>query len=251
MSSRISSYSAIDSDLHLKLDTMKASPVISFVGRMIYSKGPHLFLMTLPYIFHEYPDARVFFIGSGKLRGALEMVLGALKDKNLDLLLTFSREGQDLEEGAPFKELSHLKNFITSLIESDEIYSYMDMASKMDLNKITFTGNLSHDILPTFMSYSDLLVVPSIFPESFGMIALEGMYMGNIPVTFDHSGLSEVVPLESNKVPFDERAVKNLRDKIIENCRENVNPDSRRYFKDYAEKFSYENICNMLIDTAQ
>ncbi|GLI57625.1 hypothetical protein PM10SUCC1_31390 [Propionigenium maris DSM 9537] len=244
---KVEGYSSTDSDLHLKIDSLDASPVISFVGRFIFSKGPHLFLMTLPYIFNKYPNARIFIIGSGKLRGALEVILGALKSRNLSFLLNFSQEGHEMEEGTTFGELSYFKRFIEELIEEQRMEEYLSMAAAMDIERVTFTGNLSHNLLPTMMSHSDLLVVPSIFPEAFGMIALEGMYMGNIPVTFDHSGLSEVVPFPENKVSFDGRAVANLTEKILKNCDEKISKENKEFFKNYAENFSYEKICEELI----
>ncbi len=246
-SAKIEGYSSTDSDLHLKVDSLDVTPVISFVGRFIYSKGPHLFMMTLPYIFNRYPNARIFLIGSGKLRGVLEVILGALKSRNLSFLLNFSQDGHEMEEGTTFDELRYFKRFIDELIEDERMEEYLDMASEMNLERITFTGNLSHNLLPTMMSHSDLLVVPSIFPEAFGMIALEGMYMGNIPVTFDHSGLSEVVPFPENKVSFDGRAVANLTEKILKNCDEKISKENKRFFKRYAENFSYEKICEELI----
>ena len=247
ISAKVEGYSSTDSDLHLKIDSLDSTPVISFVGRFIYSKGPHLFLMTLPYIFNRYPNARILVIGSGKLRGVLEVILGALKNRNLSFLLNFSQSGHEMEEGTTFGELSYFKKFIEELVEEERMEEYLNMAAEMDLERITFTGNLSHNLLPTMMSHSDLLVVPSIFPEAFGMIALEGMYMGNIPVTFDHSGLSEVVPFPENKVSFDGRAVANLTEKILKNCSEKISKENKKFFKRYAENFSYEKICEELI----
>ena len=71
--------------------------------------------------------------------------------------------------------------------------------------------------------------------------------MGNIPVTFDHSGLSEVVPFPENKVSFDGRAVANLTEKILKNCNEKISKENKKFFKRYAENFSYEKICEELI----
>lgn len=247
IASKVGSYSSTDKDLNLKLRFENGSPVISFVGRLIYSKGPHLFMMTLPYIFKKYPKAKVMFIGAGKLRGTLEVILGALKSKNLSFLLNFAQGGSIMEEGTPFEDLSYFRGFIEELVKKEKMEEYLEMGSSIDLDRVVFTGNLSHEILPTVMSTSDMLVVPSIFPESFGMIALEGMFLGNTPIAFDHSGLSEAVPKKENKVKFDERLVFNLRDTLLKNCQENISKESKTYFKEYAENFSYEKICKRLI----
>ena len=249
ISSKVNSFSSIDKELNLKLNVEESGPVIAFVGRFIYSKGPHLFLMTLPYIFREFPDAKILFIGSGKIRGVLEVLLSALKNGNLSLLLNFSEEGQKLEEGRNYDELFYFKNFIDELIKNNHIEEYLKLASAINMEQIIFTGNLSHDLLPTVLADSDVLVVPSIFPEAFGMIAIEGMFLGNVPVTFDHSGLSEVIPLEKNKVPFNERAVCNLAKSILNSCKKDVSQEKKEFFRNYAKNFSYEKICEKLLDS--
>lgn|GEM_PF-3021304 len=248
ISSKVESFSSIDKELHSKLDLPHDGPVIAFVGRFIYSKGPHLFLMTLPYILREFPKAKILLIGSGKIRGVLEVLLSAVKNKNLSLLMNFSEEGQKLEEGTTFDELFYFKCFMEELTASGKIEEYLELASAINMDQIIFTGNLSHELLPTVLSNSDVLVVPSIFPESFGMIAIEGMFLGNAPVTFDHSGLSEVIPLDENKVPFNEKAVYNLANTIIKSCKKDVSRESKDFFKNYATNFSYKKICTMLMD---
>jgi glycosyltransferase involved in cell wall biosynthesis len=45
------------------------------------------------------------------------------------------------------------------------------------------------------------MVVPSTFPEAFGMVAAEGAASGVLPVCADHSGLAEVTAVLSEEVP--------------------------------------------------
>ena len=42
------------------------------------------------------------------------------------------------------------------------------------------------------LALADVAVVPSIFPEAFGMVAAEAAATGCPPVVADHSGLAEV-----------------------------------------------------------
>lgn len=55
-----------------------------------------------------------------------------------------------------------------------------------------FTGPLEHRHLRHLLALSDLCVVPSVFPEAFGMVAAEAAAAGCPPVVARHSGLAEV-----------------------------------------------------------
>jgi glycosyltransferase involved in cell wall biosynthesis len=55
-----------------------------------------------------------------------------------------------------------------------------------------FTGALEHRHLVELLPLCDVSVVPSIFPEAFGMVAAEAAAAGVPPVVAGHSGLAEV-----------------------------------------------------------
>jgi glycosyltransferase involved in cell wall biosynthesis len=55
-----------------------------------------------------------------------------------------------------------------------------------------FTGALDHRHLVHLLPLCDVAVVPSIFPEAFGMVAAEAAAAGVPPLVADHSGLAEV-----------------------------------------------------------
>ena len=57
---------------------------------------------------------------------------------------------------------------------------------------ISFAGRLEHDEVAGVLPASDAMVVPSTFPEAFGMVAAEGAACGVLPVCAEHSGLAEV-----------------------------------------------------------
>ena len=54
------------------------------------------------------------------------------------------------------------------------------------------TGRLEHDELAELLPACEALVVPSTFPEAFGMVAAEAAACGALPVSAAHSGLAEV-----------------------------------------------------------
>jgi glycosyltransferase involved in cell wall biosynthesis len=55
-----------------------------------------------------------------------------------------------------------------------------------------FTGPLEHRHLVHLLALADACVVPSIFPEAFGMVAAEAASAGCPPLVARHSGLAEV-----------------------------------------------------------
>ncbi|HSB39448.1 MAG TPA: glycosyltransferase, partial [Gaiellaceae bacterium] len=55
-----------------------------------------------------------------------------------------------------------------------------------------FTGPLEHRHLVHLLPLADATVVPSIFPEAFGMVAAEAAAAGSPPLVARHSGLQEI-----------------------------------------------------------
>ena len=65
-----------------------------------------------------------------------------------------------------------------------------------------FTGALEHRHLVHLLPLADAAVVPSIFPEAFGMVAAEAASAGTPPLVARHSGLREIAEgLESEYPP--------------------------------------------------
>ena len=58
--------------------------------------------------------------------------------------------------------------------------------------RVLFTGALEHRHLVYLTAFADAVVVPSIFPEAFGMVAEEAASAGCPPVVARHSGLAEI-----------------------------------------------------------
>jgi glycosyltransferase involved in cell wall biosynthesis len=66
-----------------------------------------------------------------------------------------------------------------------------------------FTGALEHRHLVHLLPLVDVAVVPSIFPEAFGMVAAEAAAAGVPPLVADHSGLTEVAAGIAREYPRD------------------------------------------------
>ncbi|HEY1369069.1 MAG TPA: glycosyltransferase family 4 protein [Gaiellaceae bacterium] len=68
-----------------------------------------------------------------------------------------------------------------------------------------FTGPLEHRHLTHLLPLGDVCVVPSIFPEAFGMVAAEAAAAGCPPLVARHSGLAEVAEGLEAEYPPDRR----------------------------------------------
>jgi glycosyltransferase involved in cell wall biosynthesis len=85
-----------------------------------------------------------------------------------------------------------------------------------------FTGPLEHRHLAALLPLCDVAVVPSIFPEAFGMVAAEAAAAGVPPLVARHSGLAEVAegieagypPERAPLASFANGDVAELRDKL-------------------------------------
>jgi glycosyltransferase involved in cell wall biosynthesis len=68
-------------------------------------------------------------------------------------------------------------------------------------DRVIFTGRLDHEELARVLPLCEALVVPSTFPEAFGMVAIEGAACGVLPISAEHSGLAEVSEVLAEAVP--------------------------------------------------
>src|SRR5512132_3075373 len=77
-----------------------------------------------------------------------------------------------------------------------------------------FTGPLEHRHLVHLLPLADVCVVPSIFPEAFGMVAAEAAAAGVPPLVARHSGLAEVAAGVEAEYPADLRDLASFQDDL-------------------------------------
>ena len=70
-----------------------------------------------------------------------------------------------------------------------------------------FTGPLEHRHLVRLLPLADAVVVPSIFPEAFGMVAAEAAAAGVPPLVARHSGLAEIAAALEEAYPERHRSL--------------------------------------------
>jgi glycosyltransferase involved in cell wall biosynthesis len=94
---------------------------------------------------------------------------------------------------------------------------YRDELQAMAGPNVLFTGPLEHRHLVHLIPLTDVTVVPSIFPEAFGMVAAEAAAGGSLPLVAKHSGLAEIADaLEEAGIPaaFESGNVDDLVEKL-------------------------------------
>ena len=159
--------------------------IVSYVGKLIVSKGVDLLLAAWPLVVERVPDARLVVVGFGTYRAALERFVDALRGADVETLRDIAARGRELEGGPP-GELRYLNAFL------DTIDDAWLRAAPAAAERVHFTGRLEHDDLPLLLPACEAQVMPSTFPESFGMVAAEAAACGALPLSANHSGMAEV-----------------------------------------------------------
>ena len=151
-------------------------PTIMFVGKLIRSKGVHDLLAALGRMAHG--GARVVIVGYGGFEDELQQLARALQRGDVSSIRSISESAAD----GPLTSVLQLMN------DGAMDAGYFERAASFD---IQFTGRLEHGPLSEVLPSADVLVVPSIVPEAFGMVAAEAAACAVLPIVPDHSGISE------------------------------------------------------------
>jgi glycosyltransferase involved in cell wall biosynthesis len=121
-------------------------------------------------------------------------------------------------------------------------------------DRVLFTGPLEHRHLVHLIPLADVTVVPSIFPEAFGMVAAEAAAGGSLPLVARHSGLAEIAEaLEEAGVPagFESGNVSDLTEKLQTSLalpeaeRARLARTARRVVE---ERWSWANVADRLLE---
>lgn len=235
--------------------------IVTFVGKLIVSKGVDLLVAAWPLVHSAVPDARLCMVGFGTYREGVERLAHELRDGDLEAAREIARRGRELE-GGPSGELRYLTRFLDSL-GGDGGEEYLAAASEA-MKRVHFTGRLEHDDLPGLLCASEAQVVPSTWPEAFGMVAAEAAACGALPVSAAHSGLAEVSRQLAEALPEDlrqllsfelgEDAVEQIADRLIRwlELPAERREQARRALSDLArERFSWEGVASGVIAAAE
>jgi glycosyltransferase involved in cell wall biosynthesis len=149
--------------------TGSRAPFVGYFGKLIPQKGPQLLLQAVARL-GAGSSVQTIVVGFGSFREWLHALVAGLDAGDVDAVRWIaSTTGIDLE------------------LTGEEIEAAAGLAGG-----VTFTGRLDHRYAPGTLAAVDVLVVPSVLDEAFGIVAIEGAAAGAVPVVARHSGLAEV-----------------------------------------------------------
>jgi glycosyltransferase involved in cell wall biosynthesis len=136
------------------------------------------------------------------------------------------------------------------------------LEARADPERVLFTGLFEHRHLVHLLPLAEVCVVPSIFPEAFGMVAAEAAAAGCPPLVARHSGLAEIAEgLEAEYPPelrrlasFATGDVADLRAKLQMllalpgHDRQTLSAASRRAAE---ERWSWASVAERLLDASR
>jgi glycosyltransferase involved in cell wall biosynthesis len=234
---------------------------VTFVGKLIVSKGVDLLVAAWPLVLAAVPDAKLVIVGFGGYRDALERLVAALAAGDLPTVRGLAAEGR-AAEGGPHAPLMLLDAFLDDLDAAPDRDRYLAAARRLP-GRVVLTGRLEHEELAPLLAASEAQIVPSTFPEAFGMVAVEAAACGALPVVADHSGLGEVRAILAGAVPVGARAwlgfatgpraVRDLGDRVIAwmQAPEALREATREGLETVArERFSWDGVARGVVSAA-
>jgi glycosyltransferase involved in cell wall biosynthesis len=239
-----------------KLDPRR-DRIVSYAGKLIVSKGVDLLLAAWPLVVARVPEARLVVVGFGTYRQTLGRFVEALGRKDIQTLHGIAARGRELE-GGPLGELRYLRAFLETV--NDAWLRTAPVAAA----RIHFTGRIEHGDLPALLSACEAQVMPSTFPEAFGMVAVEAAACGALPLSASHSGMAEVTATLAPALPDGLRpllsfeigpgAVQEIADKLVAWL--TLDATQREHAKstlanEAARRYSWENVASGVIAAAQ
>jgi glycosyltransferase involved in cell wall biosynthesis len=171
-------------------------PLVVFVGKLIVSKGVDLLLAAWPLVRAGHPGVRLQVAGFGAYEDGLKRLAAALDRGDLEDARAVAAAGWGLEGGEE-KPLSILSAFL-----ADPPAGYAE-AARAAAGSVEWIGRLEHDQVAELFPRADAMVMPSTFPEAFGMVAVEGASCGALPISAGHSGMREVSERLAAALPDD------------------------------------------------
>ena len=148
---------------------IQTEPNILFVGRVSPEKGIHTLVDAFFEVLNKFPTARLFIVG-GLKQVSGEFIINISDDPLVQNLAVF--DSLDYFE--------YIKNRIEEKLPPEMV------------DRIVFTGPISHLSLQSYFQNADVLINPSV-SETFGMSLAEAMATGTPAIGTDIGGMPEVV----------------------------------------------------------
>lgn len=200
-------YRHIDKDVSKRLDQLDFAENnnVFFVGKYLWTKGIYLLLCGIPTILREKPNTNFIIAGFGPFREPAEVILKYLAENKIDDLIQLVRSNELFLGEGHGDQKAQLPLLEAILVKHQQEMESAISQINFDLRtRVIFTGILNHAQLVHLLPAMDVLIAPSVFPEAFGMVAIEAASCGVYPVVTYQSAFKEIADhvkaLVGNKV---------------------------------------------------
>lgn len=185
-----------DCDIDKKMRRLAAGEnrFIMFLGKLLETKGIQCVIPAVPLILRDHPGARLLIVGFGELRGLLELMIDALDDGDLNTMARLCEHGNAACSGRIPDPFAPVQAFLEGMADGGALDEYIELCAAADLREaIIFTGYLTPEEHSLVLPHAEALLVPSLAPEAFGLVATEAMAAGVVPIASYHSGLESAL----------------------------------------------------------
>ena len=175
---------AADSDLLNRWPKIAESdPIIVYFGAYLNTKGVGEIVASFPAVLREVPSARLLVVGYGSYREHIEGMLSSLEAGDTEAFTAFCQAG-DFVDASP-----------------DQLRDVFRKLSPEERRRVTVTGIMEHGQLREILSMASVSLVCTKGAEAFGMVAVESMASGTLPICNYHSGLADILDVMKGEDP--------------------------------------------------
>jgi glycosyltransferase involved in cell wall biosynthesis len=153
--------------------------ILAFAGRLLWTKGIQHAVAALPLVAARRPRTRLLVAGYGPAREPAARLAELLGRDDIDGARRLLEREQELRTTAGYGPV-----LPSSLQPAGEL-------------QVAFLGHLTSAQLARLMAAADVSLAPSVFPEAFGLVTIEALAAGALPIAGYHSGLASAIDVVS------------------------------------------------------
>ncbi len=150
-------------------------PIMVYAGRLMWTKGVQYAVSCLPGVLAHYPSVRLLIAGEGPAQAPLAELARLLGEGDEGAARALALESDELRAPPEFGEL---------------VPATVPQVGPLP---VYFLGHLNSAQLGRLFAAADVSLAPSIFPEAVGLVTIEALAAGALPLACFHSGLAPIV----------------------------------------------------------
>lgn len=174
---RVTAIEAVNREVPLP-DGLELDPddrIIAFAGRVMWTKGVHYAVSCLPAVVARHPSARLLIAGEGPAQAPLVELATLLGEGDAAAARALALRADELRTPPEFGEL---------------IPTTVPQVGPLPVH---FLGHITSAQLGRLFAAADVSLAPSVFPEAVGLVTVEALSAGALPLASHHSGLAPIV----------------------------------------------------------